>query len=279
MKIRYIKWLQAILLLVLVASCSPTKIMLLNSDKLDRKKTPELIEALDGMFKYRPDYFYSRIATKFKDTTQSLSFKTSLKIKKDSAVSAFISFAAIPILQVIVTKDTLTIVNKRNKCFTISDLSSIKNTFGYAFEYANIEELLLGIPLAYDTNQRYYQIHDPFNYIISSHRKRQIKKSEKGKPMDKNTDNDDDIIIKYYLSDDITRLKKLMIESPSDSTRLEITYVTSEIVNSVNVPKNVEIQVFTPRNTINLTLDYEKTEVNEPQSLLLVIPKTYGICE
>ena len=100
MKIRYIKWIQAIILLVLVASCSPTKIMLLNSDKLERKKTPELIEALDEMFKYRPDYFYSRISTKFKDTTQSLSFKTSLKIKKDSAVSAFISFAAIPILQV-----------------------------------------------------------------------------------------------------------------------------------------------------------------------------------
>ncbi len=278
MKNRYIRWTQVILFFLLVTSCSP-KIVLLNPDKLERKKTPELVEALDEMIKVRPDYFYSRISTKFKDTTQSLSFKTSLKIKKDSAVSAFISFAAIPILQVMVTQDSLKIVDKRNKCFTISDLSFIKNTFGYAFEYANVEELFLGIPLAYDTNQRYFQIHDPFNYIISSHRKRQIKKSEKGKPLDKNTDKDDDIIIKYYLSDDITRLKKLEIESPSDSTRLEINYVTSEIVSAIHVPKNVEIQVFTPKNTINLTLDYEKIEVNEPQSLILVIPKTYGICE
>lgn len=278
MKSQYIKWIQAALMLVLVSACSPI-IGLLNPEKLDRKKTPELIEALDGMIKNKPDYFYSRISTKFKDTTQNVSFKTSLKIKKDSAVSAFISFAAIPIIQAIVTQDSLTVVNKRNKCYNITDLSVIKNTFGYAFEYANVEELILGIPLAYDTNQRYFQIHDPFNYIISSHRKRQIKKNDKGKPMDKNIANDDDIIIKYYLSDDITRIKKLEIESPSDSTRLEINYVTSEIINSYNVPKNVEIQVFTPRNTINLKLDYEKTEVNEPQSLLLVIPKTYGICE
>lgn len=278
MKNQYIRWIPAVLLLILVASCSP-KIMLLNPDKLERRKTPELISALDEMIKVRPEYFYSRISTKFKDTTQSLSFKTSLKIKKDSAVSAFISFAAIPILQVMVTQDSLKIVDKRNKCYTITDLSVIKNTFGYAFDYANVEELFLGIPLAYDTNQRYFQIHDPFNYIISSHRKRHIKKNEKGKPMDKNSENDDDIIIKYYLSDDITRIKKLEIESPSDTTKLEINYVTSEIVNSVNVPKNVEIKVVTPRNTINLTLDYEKTEVNEPQSLILVIPKTYGICE
>lgn len=278
MKSQYIKWIQAALLLVLVSACSP-KIGLLNPNKLERKKTPELIEALDEMIKNKPDYFYSRISTKFKDTTQNVSFKTSLKIKKDSAVSAFISFAAIPIIQAIVTRDSLTVVNKRNKCYNITDLSMIKNTFGYAFEYANVEELLLGIPLAYDTNQRYFQIHDPFNYIISSHRKRHIKKNDKGKPMDKNAENDEDIIIKYFLSDDITRIKKLEIESPSDSTRLEINYVTSEIINSYNVPKNVEIQVFTPRNTINLKLDYEKTEVNEPQSLLLVIPKTYGICE
>lgn len=278
MKSQYIKFLKLTLLIVLVSSCS-RKIVLLNPDKLDRKKTSELVNALDEIFKQKPDYFYSRISTKFKDTTQNVSFKTSLKIKKDSAVSTFISFAAIPIIQAIVTKDSLKVVNKRSKCYALTDLSIIKNTFGYAFDYANVEEILLGLPIAYDTNQRYFQIHDPFNYVISSHRKRQIKKNEKGKPMDKKTDNDDDIIIKYYLSDDITRLKRLEIESPSDSTRLEINYVTSEMINSYNVPKNVEIQVFTPRNTISLILDYEKTEVNEPQSLLLVIPKNYEICE
>lgn len=278
MKSQYIKFLKLTLLIVLVSSCS-RKIVLLNPDKLDRKKTSELVNALDEIFKQKPDYFYSRISTKFKDTTQNVSFKTSLKIKKDSAVSTFISFAAIPIIQAIVTKDSLKVVNKRSKCYALTDLSIIKNTFGYAFDYANVEEILLGLPIAYDTNQRYFQIHDPFNYVISSHRKRQIKKNEKGKPMDKKDDNDDDIIIKYFLSDDITRLKRLEIESPSDSTRLEINYVTSELINNFNVPKNVEIQVFTPRNTISLILDYEKTEVNEPQSLLLVIPKNYEICE
>lgn len=278
MKSQYIKFLKLTLLIVLVSSCS-RKIVLLNPDKLDRKKTSELVNALDEIFKQKPDYFYSRISTKFKDTTQNVSFKTSLKIKKDSAVSTFISFAAIPIIQAIVTKDSLKVVNKRSKCYALTDLSIIKNTFGYAFDYANVEEILLGLPIAYDTNQRYFQIHDPFNYVISSHRKRQIKKNEKGKPMDKKDDNDDDIIIKYFLSNDITRLKRLEIESPSDSTRLEINYVTSELINNFNVPKNVEIQVFTPRNTIYLNLDYEKTEVNEPQSLLLVIPKNYEICE
>lgn len=276
MKIPYFNWIQVTLLLIILSSCAQ-KIVLLNPDKLERKKTQELVDAMDEMILHRPDYFYSRISTKFKDTTQNVSFKTSLKIKKDSAVSAFISFAAIPIIQSIVTKDTLTVVDKRNKCFRKADLSLIKSTFGFAFEYANVEELLLGLPLAYDTNQRYFQINDPFNYIISSHRKRQIKKNDKGKLTDKIKD--DEIIIKYYLSDDISRIKKLVIDSPSDSTKLEINYVTSEIVNSFNVPKNVEIQVITPRNKINLKLDYEKTEVNEPQSLLLVIPKTYGICE
>lgn len=282
--------------MLLFASCSK-KVVIINPDKLERRKTTELVQTLDSLYLLKPNFFYTKISTHFEDTTQSVSFKTSIRMAKDSAINALITFAAIPVFNTMLTTDTLTIVNKRGKCYNKTQLSYLKDNFGYAFDYKNVEELILGLPLAYDTSQKYFQIHDPFNYIISSHRKREIRKNERTKPERErnernerernnrgdrdrnNNDESDDIVIKYYLTDDSKGLKRMDIESPGDSTRVQVEYIAREIVDNFNIPKEVFIQVFTPRNSIRISLEYEKIEINQPQPMPLVIPEEYGICE
>lgn len=275
---RFIRYYFAITGLLLLVACSP-KILITNPEKLERKKTGELVSTLDSLFLRKPEFFYSKISTKFKDTNQSVSFKTSVRMVKDSAINATISYAAIPIFGAMLTKDSLTIVNKRNKCYTKAKLSTLKENLGYAFEFNNVEELLLGIPLGYDTNQKYFQIYDPFNYIISSHRKREIKRTIKGKLDKKKEEDEEEVIIKYYLTNDARGLKRMEIESPSDSTKVQIDYLSREMVDNYDVPKEVYVQVFTAKNTIHVNLDYEKIEINQRQPLIMVIPESYGICE
>lgn len=282
---------------LLLVACS-RKIVINNPEKLERRKTSELVGTLDSLYLLKPNFFYTKISTHFQDTNQSISFKTSIRMVKDSAVNALITFAALPIFNSMLTPDSLTILNKRNKCYTKTRLSYLKDNFGYAFDYKNVEELILGLPLAYDTNQKYFQIHDPFNYIISSHRKREIRRNDKGKPdkperninlrLDRNERNgnntenkegDDEIIIKYYLTNDAKGLKRMDIESPGDTTRVQVDYISREVVDNYNIPKEVFVQVFTPRNVIHVNLDYEKVEINQPQPLIMTIPESYEICE
>jgi hypothetical protein len=257
-------------------SCSK-KLVIINPEKLDRKKTPELVHTLDSLFLLRPTFFYSKISTQFQDTNQNVSFKTSIRMVKDSATNALITYAAIPIFNTMLTKDSLTILNKRNKCYSKSKLSALKDNFGYDFEYKNIEEIILGLPIAYDTNQKYFQIHDPFNYILSSHRKKEIKRNDRPRPNRRNETND--IIIKYFLTPDAKGLRKMEIESPDDSTQIFVDYISREMVDNFNVPKEVVVNVKTPRNNIFVNLTYDKIEINQPQPLFLVIPENYEICE
>jgi hypothetical protein len=256
----------------LIFSCSKKIIGDINF-KVDRKKTSELTDALDSLALRKPNTFYSKISTKYRDTTMNISFKTSVKMVKDSAVSALITYLGIPIYNSLVTPDTLTIVNKRGKCYLKTKLSYIKETFGVSFNYENIEELLLGMPLGYEIDQKYFQIHDPQQYIVSSHRKREIKKSDKKEKLQ------DDIIIKYYLSSDLKSLKKMEVESKSDTTKIEINYIKREVVSNFSMPSEVTIQVFTPRNAIFVNMNYEKIELNEPQQILITIPEKYELCE
>lgn len=265
---------------LLLASCAK-KIVILNPDKLERRRTAELVKTLDSLYLLKPDFLYTKISTRFRDTNQSVSFKTSIRMKKDSAINALITFAALPIFNSMLTQDTLTILNKRSKCFTKAKLSYLKDNFGYAFDYKNVEELMLGLPLAYDTSQKYFQIHDPFNYIISSHRKREIRRNDRGRPErnDRRGDPEDEIIIKYYLTNDARGLKRMDIESPGDSTRVQVDYLSRVAVDNYNIPKEVFVQVFTPRNVIHVNLEYEKIEINQPQPLIMIIPENYEICE
>lgn len=268
---RYISVL-LILLASLTISCSK-KIIAENTVRLERKKTSELVNALDSLSMLRPNTFYSKIATKYRDTTQDVSFKTSIRMVRDSAMSALITFASLPIFNSILTPDSLTILNKRAKCFTKTKLSYIKENFGISFAYTNVEELLLGMPLAYEKDLKYFQIHDPYNYIVSSHRKREIRRADKKEKMH------DDIIFKYFLQNDLKGLKRMEVESKSDTATVEVNYLSRNNVDGYSIPEQVNIRIFTPRNNIEIWMNYDKIDINVPQQLFLVIPEGYGACE
>jgi hypothetical protein len=242
-------------------------------ERLPRKKTRELVDLMDSLSHKKPLFFYTKIATEFSDTNTNINFKTSVRMVKDSAVYALITYAAIPIVNAMITEDSVTVVNKRDKCVILQSLSYIKDNFGVDFNFRNIEELILGMPLGYDTTQKYFQIHDPFNYTISSHKKRDIKRLDR---QDKNLK--DEIIIKYFLSDSLTSLRGLFIESPSDSTSIRVDYLSRELVQKYNVPKEVYIVITSPRNQMRINLTYNKVEIDDPQPLHLVIPEGYGTC-
>lgn len=273
--IRSIKFVALCGTLLLFASCAK-KLTEVEKEKLPRKKAQELIEVMDSLSHRKPGFFYTKISTDFTDTNRSISFKTSIRMVKDSAINTLITYAKIPVINSIITTDTVTIVNKRDKCYIIQSLSYIKENFGIDFNYKNLEELILGMPLDYDTTQKYFQINDPYNYTISSHKKRDIKKLER---QDRHEPEKEDIIIKYYLTDDAHGLKGMHIESPSDSTTIKVDYLTREMVQNYNIPKTVNIVITSPRNQMRIALDYDKAEIDQPQPLFLVIPEGYEKCE
>ncbi len=267
---QYIKYLFCLAGLIMF-SCATHKDLTENTEKLERRKTQELQHALDSITKVVPHHFYTKIKTNYSDTNRTNNFKTSIRMTLDSAVQAIITYANIPIINSIITKDSLILTNKKDKCYLKHDLGYFKESFGVDFNYKNIEEIILGLPVDYDENQRYFQIHDSKSYIISSHRKYKMKRAEKKSK--------DDMIIKYFLNSELNILTSMQIESPSDSTLVNVEYLESEIIEGYRIPKVVVIHISTPRNNILVDLKYDKIEVNLPEPLNMVIPESYDKCE
>ena len=297
MSIRNIKWL-GIALLVILASCARRPV----ADKpikLEKRKTSELIQAMDSLSGIRPNSFYTKIKCHFSDTNRRVSFKTSIRAIKDSIINPIITYAGIPIVNSLIRLDSLFISNRKDKCAIRTNMGYIKESFGVDFDFRNIEELLLGLPVAYDTTQKYFQINDPYHYIISSHRKRIIRRESR----DDNTNNrnnnrhdrdnnprrerngigndnneEDNVIIRYFIDPSLKSIQRMVIDSPEDTTHISIDYLSRDTVDTYLLPKEVVIDIVTARNHIVLTMDYDKTEINTPQEIYFVIPEEYGTC-
>lgn len=277
-----------------LASCSPKLTAELPKDKLERRKTNELVAAMDSISRLRPNYFYSKIKCEFSDTNQRVSFKTSLRVVRDSVVNPLITKVSLPIIKALIRPDSVIVVNMMDNCVIRRNLGFIKEQFGVGFDYRNVEELLLGLPVGFDTTQKYFQIHDPHNYIVSSHRKRKIRRElrDNNKPLkdrgndrllrreDRNEteEEDEEIFLKYYLSDDIRSIKRIFIDSPNDTTTIEVEYISRDSVGGYLIPKEVRIVIVTPRNRVVVEMNYDKSAVDTPQEIYFVIPEGYEEC-
>lgn len=299
MSIRNIKWL-GIALLVILASCVRRPV----ADKpikLEKRKTIELIHAMDSLSGIRPNSFYTKIRCHYSDTNRRVSFKTSIRAIRDSLINPIITYAGIPIVNSLIRLDSLFISNRKDKCAIRTNMGYIKESFGVDFDFRNIEELLLGLPVAYDTTQKYFQINDPYHYIISSHRKRIIRRENRddnnnnrnnnrherdnnprrdrnGIGNDNNNNEEDNVIIRYFIDPSLKSIQKMVIDSPEDTTHISIDYISRDTVETYLLPKEVVIDIVTARNHIVLTMDYDKTEINTPQEIYFVIPEEYGTC-
>ncbi len=288
MSIRNIKWL-GLALLVTLGSCARRPV----ADKpikLEKRKTSELIHVMDSLSGVRPNSFYTKIKCHFSDTNRRISFKTSIRAVRDSVINPIITYAGIPIVNSLIRRDSLFISNRKDKCAIRTTMNYMKESFGVDFDFRNIEELLLGLPVAYDTTQKYFQINDPYNYIISSHRKRVIRKENKNKHdkdnnlilrKDRNGNEEDDgdnVMIRYFIHPSLKSISRLVIDSPEDTTHISVDYIDRDTVDTYLLPKEVIIDIVTARNHIVLTMDYDKTEINTPQEIYFVIPEEYGNC-
>lgn len=242
-----------------------------DGEKLSKLKDGDIREAITEISHQSFDYFYAKIATKYKDSTQNVSFKISVRMRKDSVVNTLLTYARLPIYNTLITPDTIKMVDKREKCVMIESLEYFKKKFAVDVQFNNIEEFFLGTPVAFDETQKYYRVNDPYSYTLCSHKKSEIKKNIR---KDKR-----EIITYYTLAEDLKSLKQQRIESPQDSTTILIDYVERAFVDDLLLPKKVKITVIMPRQELAVFLDYKKIRLNEKERIHFVIPEKYEECK
>ncbi len=232
-----------------------------NETELDE---PRKTMWLDSIHNQPWHWMYGKYNTNYSEGNKKISFKTSLKCSKDSALNALISFASIPILNALATQDSLIYVNKKDRCFGKKSIASFKELLGVELSLNNIQELFLGQPIGYSPLQA---INDSINltgdscYVIS--------RIEGVKTIEYN----------YVSSVKSPRLAWQRIFSPKDSTEAIIRYSNWQLNKNFYVPSDIQISIKTNERNINVFFTYDKFEFDIPQDIYIQIPSDYAPCK
>jgi len=267
--IRLTEILIVLLAALSIAACGTTR-DLSDPENGTRRKQEQIISALDSLSSIKIDNFYSKVSTNYKDSSQNVSFKTSLRVVNDSAVSAIITYASIPVVNALITVDSVKITNRRDKCYVLRDLAYFRDEFGIEFTFENVEELFLGKPVAYNPEVEYYKVDENEN-TVCSHKAKDIRKNERKDRRE--------IITYYTLNDSLTNLSRMQIISPEDNTMIEVFYLDRELIDGFMLPAHIEVNIHAPKQAILVDLEYRKTHINMPEEIHFVIPENYEECE
>lgn len=230
----------------------------------------ELVSALDSLSNTSFETYYSKISTSFKDSSRSLSFKTSTWMIADSAANFLITFARFPVVSALVTTDSVTVVNRREKCYTYASLDILSEQFGTELTLDNLQDILLGIPTNFDGDKTYYQPDDN-GLTLCTHGKKDIEQVK--------LEGSDEIITYYTLNEELSNLEQMTLVSFKDSTEINLVYKERVIVDGFNSPQFVTVHITAPNQDISVELEYNKIRANQPEEIQFVIPDSYGECK
>lgn len=221
----------------------------LNANKSDHHE-------LDSIHEQDWHWYYGKYSVSYEDNSRKFGFKLSLKCTKDSAANAIISFAAIPFVNSLITKDSLLFLNKKDRCFGVYPVAKTKKYLGIALTLKNLEELFLGLPLGHEENnvvQRKLE-GDTIHFQFTS----------------------DTWTIDYKILLTNRRLVSQQITLP-DGRRMHVTYLEWNS-DKLQIPKHFLIRVQDKEEVMQIKLTQERHELDVPHEILVEIPEDYETC-
>lgn len=224
---------------------------------LPENNSEDAVEVLDSIQKNKPFFLSSKIDTKYTDNKQNISFKTSLRMSTDTTIWALFTYAGVPLITNYITKDSIQISNKKEKCYIKDNSNFISRNFNIDLGLIDLQSVILGQPMKYNKLLN-YNLNSTSNEIIIS-----------------NVENK-----RYFLTYFIDKVSKRInsIEYTDQEIKLKISYLDYWIQNQYSIPKNIKIEINTSNNNITVDLNVEKIELNQPKEMVVVIPESYEKC-
>jgi len=237
------------------------------SPEFPTKTTEELVNRLDELSNLEWDFLTAKTNVKLSGDNQNNAFKASLRMKRDSALLVNISFAGIPIVQTVLSNDSLKLLNRKDKCYQFQDRSALAQIIDFPIEYSQLQDLLIGKPLLFDKNEAHIQIQDAGFYQIKTKRKRLQETTQ------------EEVIITYFLNPLTLELNKVTLESPFDQTTMEIVYVGKhEKIEGLSLPQQIDLVIHGPKSTTTLNIAYNRPDISNEKKISLNVPENYVPC-
>ena len=253
-------------------SCSGRK-KTIDGEKLKNHSPKYLTDSLS-----KTEFDYTWLRTKGNAVVNFQGDKNTLKvnfrIRKDSAIWTSISKSTIPLLNALISADSLKFLKKIDgKQYYLGGYDEINDLFNLDFNYLLLQDVLSGTAIMFDYEGKYKSKIENGMYLLSSDKSKKIEKLlKKGKGNRKHS-----LFYRCWIEPSNFKCAKVEINFLSDSSELEVNYSDWIDVDGQSFPEKSSIYFTTPYDTLSLEINYSnKVKINEPQKMSFKINDNYS---
>ncbi len=240
--------------------------------KIKHRSSKFLVKKLkENEFKFNTISAKAAIAV-IDSSNKKTSFKAHLRIKKDSVIWMSITPAlGIEMARVIITQDSVKLINRLKKEYFIGDFAYINKLFGADLDYQMLEALLIGNSLDFEGNEKIHSRVDRKKelYFLSTEKKRKVKK-ELQKDKEKIRKESQAL----WLDPISFKIKELLISSPETKRSLSGSYSDYKEVEMQLVPDKMHFELKSQATT-TIEVDYSKFSIGKSLSFPFKISSKY----
>lgn len=258
-------------LAILLASCRSRKNIIKDIEAADIQAQTEASEVIDSVRKSKFDFEWlsAIIRTKYETSKgESKSFKTYLKIRKDSAIFSTITYLNIPVLSTLITPDSVKVMDKTKKRYFIGSSQSVGDYFKVPVDFYNIQNLLVGNAISLDSNDKHYLARLNDDVYLSSVKNSELPAILSGEKVYFGW------MYRYWINE-YYKPGKTILDNPGKGSSLEIVQDDYIKIDDVPFPNHTNAVFSNPTDTFNIKLNYNRVKINKPFEFKFNIPSKY----
>ncbi len=276
-----------ILLAVLVfMSCKTTR-TITTYEKLKPISANRLIKNVeDNAFEYK-GLDIKRIACVYESPENKTSFRASLSSANDRFIQVSISKLNLPVARILLTPDSVKMVNYLAKNYFLGDYSYIEKQLGAAVDFQVVQSILTNDVFSYRNDEKdkdfkeFVSYVDSGMYVLQSVKNRKLEKiNRKGK--DEKIDrylkklDEENFIVQYLYIDPVTyKVRKIVMDDVSAGRKVTVNFDEFTAVGKQLYPGNIDIHFLSPENDLKMKIKLSKFSLESDPDISFKIPEKY----
>lgn len=260
------------ILLVFIFSCKAPKEVV--KVKLEHYTTKELLDSLE-LKELKFESLSTKADVLFVDEKET-SFKTHLRIKKDSAIWISITpVLGIEMARILITKDSVMFMDRVHNKYFIGDFAFINKSLNVELDYNMLEALLVGNSIDFEKDEKIKTAIDRKKdyYFIGTERKRKVKKDiKKDIKKDKEVIKNQTQILWVY--PESFKIAELLLKDPEKDQSLQGIFSEHKLVDEQLFPFKLNFMVESKKN-LKIDVEYGKVTLNNELNFSFKIPEKY----
>jgi len=257
--------------ILLFASCHPTKKIIDTPHPL-KLKGANVITLFDSLQAHQFDFEWlsAKAEVEYTDRENSPeSFDVNIRVKKDSVIWISVTpLLGIEAVRVVITPDSMKIMNRLRKTYTARDLSFLDDMLKTHINFEIMQAVLVGNYFPYLKNEKLKSVYEDSTFVIlSTLNKRQTKRIMEEKDPTKP-------IIQDFWIDDYYKINKSKITDDRLNRTLQAEYSNFSDVGQMRFPQTILVSVLTT-SPLRIRVKYSKVVSGEPQSTPFTVPEKY----